>query len=328
VTTAHKILAGTAVIQAVLMFVTWRPSGSAVTPPHDLLPFPIDAVTKITIEGRRARDEKPPPAITLEKKGEGWVLTSSWGYPAGDIYVKPLLEALSHFQVQDPIANQASSHAGLDVSPEQFTRRVELTAGDGTTKTVFVGAGQGKVSHVRLGDEDAVYDAKMSAWSIADAANRYFERELFKVDPKSVKTATLERAGQPPVVFQRDPADPELWTVTGFGDGLPLVQQEVNTFVAALLQLRMLEPAGDAAAPEHGFDTPSAVVSWTAENEGGTVESHTYKVGAPIAGEDKRHWLTVEGSPYVFRTNDSWVAAPLSKPLDKLIDTPVVDVQP
>jgi hypothetical protein len=321
VTTLQKILVGAAIAQSALLAFTWMPRGGGAHEPRDLLGFPVDQIQNVKVHGRNTRDEKAPSKpVSLTRTETGWILDSSDGYPASETFVKPLLDNLAKLQVREPIATKPESFAQLEVGDDVHTRKVEITAKDGTTKTLLFGAGQGQVSHVReLGGTEA-YDVKgFTAWSLAENDNRYFDRDLMKVAPEVVKSVTLTRPGEPPVTF--DQAD-GVWTITGFGDGGTVDQAATKNYVGNLLQLRMLQPEGREERPEMGFAT-GYVVSWV-QLENDAEVSHEYRLGAAIPVAEGRRWLKLDSSPFYFSANKGTVASAVEKDLNTLFS--LVDV--
>ncbi len=320
--TPNKVLAGLAVAQIVLCGLTWMPRGDGASEPRDLLGFPVDQIASITIHGRTSKDEvAPKPAVlTRTEGGAGWVLTSSDGFPAADANVQPLLEALGKLTVRNPIAVNEESQASLEVAPDAHTRKLEIVAKDGTKRVLFFGAAQGQTSHVRVDGEVETYDVKgVSAWSLANTDNRYFDRDGFvKVDPDKVRSVTIERPGQAPIELAKAA---DAWTLVG-SEATPLDPAATRTFVQTLLTVRMLEPAGKERKPEYGLEG-GTVVKWTVEEEGGATASHEYRVGADVAGENGRKYAVADTSPFVVKVLASNVKHATEEPVDKLLDQPL-----
>lgn len=324
-TTLQKVLVGAAVVQSALLAFTWMPTGPAVREPRDLLGFAVDDIASFTIHGRDARDEKAPSKpVTLRRTETGWVLDSSDGYPAGENYVKPVLENLGKLTVREPIATKAESFSTLEVADDVHTRKVEVTSKGGDTRVLYLGAAQGQVTHVRVGGESEVFDVKgFTAWALAENDNRYFERDLLKVSVDSVVSATLSRPGSDPVTLAKDEAG--TWTITspgGFDAGRTVDQAATRNYVGNLLQLRMLQPEGKEVKPEMGL-TPPIRVDWVERQENGGTVSHWYELGALQNQAEGRRYLRLDSTPFVFLCNKGNVASAVEKDLGTLFEGPV-----
>jgi hypothetical protein len=311
VTTLNKVLLATLVAQSALALVTrWPDSGPAE--PRDLLEVKVEDIQFIRITGRSARDEKPEPPVELVREGSGWVIKSKDNYPVAEAMITPLLEAMGKLKAQTPIGEQKTTHVSLEVADDSFLRKLEVETKDGTKRTLYIGAGQGKSAAVRVEGEDEVYSVLgVTAWNIADTANRYFERDILVVDPASLSEVTVQRPLVPPITFRKAPEG--TWTLDGLAPGEALDQGETTTFLSKLTNVRMADPAAPQAKPEMGLDGPEAtVVRWTGEQEGQSV-SGSYRISPVIPDKLNRHYLQVDGKPWVFEVVKAGVEHALTK---------------
>jgi Domain of unknown function (DUF4340) len=311
----NRVLLGVLGVQVALAAITNWPEGGPAEP-RDLLGVTAEEIQSITVAGRKQPNEtETSPSVKLVREGSGWVLESEEGFPASDALVQPLLDNLGKLKVTDAIATTETSHAGLEVAADAHTRMVEVTTKAGATTKVFLGASQGKTTHVRVDGQREVYDVTgFTAWSLAENANRYFDRDFLKVDPAEVQTLTLQRPGQAPVTFTQVE---DVWTMSP-NDGRPLDANATTGFVRGLVNVRMLEPEGKQITPEMGLDGPDAVVvTWTTRGaDGQPGSSSSYRVGAAVPNESGRFYLKSETSPYVLQVLKGSVANALDKPID------------
>ncbi|MEQ1567044.1 MAG: DUF4340 domain-containing protein [Myxococcota bacterium] len=321
--TVNKVLVGALGVQAALALITNWPSGGS-NEPRDLLGFPVDQIASIEVTGRKGRDEVPLDPLKLSRTEAGWVISSAEDYPADDKLVAPLVESLGKFKVRAPIATTESSRVNLEVADDAFTRFLVVTSKDGQARKLFVGAGQGKSSHVRVEGESEIYDlADVSAWGLAETANRYFDRDFLKTDLSTVTAVSVQRPGQPPISLTKAEGQ---WTLDGLAVGAALDQTAATTFVSSLVNVRMLEPAGRTVKPEMGFDGPGAtVVTWSAtpaestpDAPAGAGTTLSYRVGADIPNKSGRAYLKSETSPFVLEVMKTNVSSALDKPVEKL----------
>jgi hypothetical protein len=328
--TVNKGLLGALGVQVALaLFTNWPSSGPGAE--RDLLGFPTDQIQSISITGRKAHDEVPEAPVTLTHADSGWVISSAEDYPAKDDLVQPVLDALGKLKVHLPVATTADSQVNLEVADDTFTRMVEVHSKDGQTRKLYLGAGQGKTTHVRVDGEKETYDADgFTAWSVAETANRYFDRNFLVVDLNSVQSVTVQRPNQAAMNFVKSPDGN--WTVNGLLPGQELDQSATASFVSSLVNVRMVDPAGKTVKPEMGFDGPNAtVVTWTATPpapEGSSADgsapaaapvTQSYRIGAEIPGKNGRYYLKSDTSPYVVEMLKGNVQNALEKPLDKLL---------
>jgi hypothetical protein len=317
-TRTNQILGVVLAVQVLLGAVTWWPSGAASGDPRDLLGMPVDQIQTIAITGRMASDTEPVAPVVLARVGEAWTIESAEGYPAAQSLVDPLLENLGKLSSREIIASKEMSYPALEVADKAFTRKLEVTGTDGAPHTLLVGAASGKEVNVRVDGESDVYRVRgLSAFSLADNANRYFERQLLKLSADELTGVELRRPDQPPLVLEK--ADDGTWTAPG--SPLPVVASEAKSFAASLGNLRMLEPAGKNRTPEMGFDQP-IVVHLSIQDEGGATRTETYRVGSDIAGETGRVWLVLDSMPYVFKANKGSLQPSVSQDIGPLFGEP------
>lgn len=314
-TTLNKVLLAALVVQGGLVLVTRWPSGGP-SEPRDLVEFPNDQIASIQITGRLSRDEKPPgPPVKLVQTDGKWAIANAENFPAEAGLVQPVLDAIDKLQVRDPVATSSTSHTNLAVSEDLFTRKLEIESKDGQKKTFYLGAGPGKTVMVRADGEDEVYEVRgFTAWSVAEAPNRYFERELLKVDVGTIDTATIQRPGQPPIEFHK--LEDGKWTLSSLAPDQTLDQAATTTFLSKLLTVRISDPASAGATPAMGLDGPNAtVVSWS--TPGGS-PTH-YQVGAAVPEKTNRFYLRSDTKPFVVEVVGQSVENAVTKPIDPLI---------
>lgn len=314
-------------VQLALAAVTNWPSGKA-SEPKDLVGISADEIQTITVTGRQARNEPPGASVTLTHGDAGWVIDSSEGYPASDALVQPLLDNLGKVKVTTAIATSAPSQGNLEVAPDLYTRKVEITSKSGEKKTLFFGSGESKSTAVRVDGEDDVYEVTgFTAWSLAENANRYFERDLYKIEPSEVSTVTLQRPGQPLVTLtQADGA----WAMTPNPSGKPLDANATNGFVRGLVNLRMVDPHGKTVTPDMQLDGPGATrVSWTVTSgDPPQTNTVTYQVGGLVSGKTDRYYVKTDANPFVFEVLKGNVASAIEKPLDTVFGGPAAAPPP
>lgn len=324
--TVNKILLGVLAAQSLLAVVTHWPDPGPPEP-KDLIGVKMDDIQLIRITGRKAQDEVPEAPVELARKDSGWVIRSKEDYPASDEQMRPLLEALGKMRGQALIATGKEAYANLEVADNAFTRKVEIEAKDGTKRELLIGVGETKASSVRVVGEDEVWSIPgVTPWNIADTATRYFDKEILEVDISTVTEASIQRPGQPLITFRKTPES--TWTLDGLEADKSLDQRETTTFIDKLLNVRMADPASTEVKPEMGLDGPDAtVVTWTTTAEGQS-SSGSYRVGAGIEDKVNRHYMRVDGNPWVVEVLKANVEQALSKNTAALVEGATIDLPP
>ena len=319
----NKILAGTLGVQLLFVAIAWWPSSDSGSQVDDLIPVDAAELSRISITGRILKGEVADQPVVMERKADGWILTSSDDYPVDDANLDDVFEQLDKLVLRSPIATQAYSHAAMDVADDQYSRRIEVDTADGQTITFFLGSAEGKSSHVRRADTDEVYRVRgISAFGIPDQASRYFNRDFQKVDASTLTELTIERPDQAPIRFVKDG---DAWTLPDLTpEGKELDPAQANAFVSTAVNFRMLEPHGKIKTPEMGLDT-GIVVSWSGSEDGASI-SGEYRVGAPIPDESGRRYVKASHSVYIVEVLEGQLAHAMERGVDDLFRDPVPTV--
>src|SRR5690349_2903236 len=151
----HKILLGLLAVQIVLIAIVMaRGNDDGALKEHLLVPgLDVAKVTRLQVSssGEGAK------TVDLVKKDAGWVVASSFDYPADQAKVSDALTPLTKLAAAAPIATQASRHKQLHVADGDFERKLVITR-DGKDQTLYVGGSAGaRRTAFRVGGDDNVY---------------------------------------------------------------------------------------------------------------------------------------------------------------------------
>lgn len=261
----QNLLTGLLVVQLGLAGITWWPRGSAPPEPRAVVPFAMDAITGLSIESTSTRARGK--ALSLEKRGDGWVLASEHGYPVDAAKVQETLDKLTGIRVRRPLATQATSHDALNVSVDKATRFLKVSAGDQQVELYLGTASHGK-SYLRVAGEDDVWEVSgFGAWSVSDMGTGYYDTKWLDVDPATLDSWTLTNA-LGTVALTRTPEG--VWTADGLPEGAVLPQEAVQKLFRDTLSLTMSGPADPAQGDPLTRDG-ALEVSWTVDGgDGGT----------------------------------------------------------
>src|SRR5664279_949775 len=122
-------LLGVQVLLAILLLA--RRGEGTVVKEQPLLPgFDVAQVTRMQVTA----DGKAP--IDLVKKGAGWVIASSFDYPADTARVDGVLAPIAKLTAAEPIATQVGRQKQLEVADDKYQRKVVITA-NGKDTTLY-----------------------------------------------------------------------------------------------------------------------------------------------------------------------------------------------
>jgi hypothetical protein len=242
------------------------------TKPNDLrdrrlVQVEADIVDRITIQapGR----EK----LVLARSGEGWVRKGEKDEPVNATQATRLITDLQSQQVMDFEADVATDlpKYGLDQPQVSVTlssyaseNTAETQAGEKPIVTVHFGKVENGQVFAKLDNEPFVVTvgSQILETTAVDPL-QWQQLGIFSGKGADVSSVEVTRTGQPTLAFERDKEKKENWKLAK-GDGAvnPVnVESLVNT-LAALQAVRWIGPV----APEHGFDKPSAVLTFSGAN--------------------------------------------------------------
>lgn len=229
----HKILIGALVVQVALAVLLFAKGGQpAPAQEHALLPgFDAAKVTRLQVFS----DDKP---IDLVKKGETWVVASSFDYPADKTKIDALLAPIAKLAAAEPVAESKSRHKQLGVADDGFKRKLIITA-DGKDTTLYVGTSAGlRRNAVRLAGSDDVYGvAGISEYSAPATVNLWVDPHYYAIPKDQIAEIRVED-----YVFAHK--DDGTWTATFKGEAIdPLDTDKLDQLVNQLASVDLLAPA-------------------------------------------------------------------------------------
>jgi hypothetical protein len=296
----NAVLAGLLGLQLAALAITWWPAAPETMTETVVFPGGANAI--------RALEIHPPPAegaagkpVQLVRQGEGWSLLSAEGYPAKTETVDAVLDHLGGITLADPLTTQATSHAALQVSEDAYTRKITASVG-GETTTLFLGAGPGSLTRIRVAGQDAVYQVRgFSAWSIGDTDARFWDPEVIAAKVDELEQLRFDTPSGPVSLVLRD----GVWSdETG---AHPIGPREASRLVKALTTLRMQRPLGATDNPSWGI-ADGIHVAWTGRTVDGTAYVGGYRIGV---GLDDLRAVRADGG--------AWTAAVPSAALEPLL---------
>lgn len=256
----NQILAVILVVQLIVAGVVYlRPDDksedSAARGGAFLADFSPDDVTGISIED----DTGTSIAVSKNDAGE-WVLPSADDYPVRASAATDLLGSLDALQANRLIAQNASSHTRLQVSENDFSRKITLNLKGDKQRLVFVGSSVGSNAvHVRLGGSDEVYlVTDFAAFDANPALTTWVDMLYFSAVRDRIEAVTLENLdGTVALVKQEDGT----WTVDGLAANERVNDNSVSSLLSSVTSIRLVEPVGRELDAAYGLDTALATIT-------------------------------------------------------------------
>ncbi len=266
----NQILTVLLIAQIVLAaFLIFRSSGSSnATEAGGFLvsDFAIDQVDEITV--RDSLNE-----LVFAKNTEGnWVLRSGGDYPIDNARIASLLGAISGLQANRLIAQNVSSHNRLQVSDDNFSRIIQLQAGD-RTDTLYVGSAAGaNATHMRVNDQPEVYlTSGLAAFDIPTGVTAWIDAVYFSAPQENILRIKVENAnGTFEFVKQND-----TWTMLNLETGETFNPDGINSILNQVSNLRMNAPLGTEVQESYGLSAPTATVTITVQEEDASPDEGT-----------------------------------------------------
>ena len=287
-TKRNQILAAILAAQIVLAVVLFWPRSATQAGAQALLPdLEPSAITALTVQDPDGAE------LTLRQESGVWVLPNADSFPVKADKIQTTLEKLTGVDKGTLVTKTESSHRALQVSAEDFARRVTVASG-GETYLLYLGSSPSYgATHVRLDGQAETYLAQdLSSWDITAQVASWIDPVYVNLDTATISRVSITNANGE-LVLLRDSAD-QPWTVVGLepAEGQTVNQPEIDGLVRAAGVVRMNKPLGKSDSSAYGMDTPAATI--IVEHEGGAI---TLLIGAqdPV---DLSYVVKATSSPY------------------------------
>ena len=238
-------------------------ASSADLPKLELSKESVDKVTKIELKNG------DKPGVTLEKKGEDWVVTKPVEAKANAANVKTLLDNLKEIKVKETIDKTDAKYAAYELNDEKAVR---VTAYEGAKKLVDMRFGKsgsrGQIA--RIGDQVGAYvTSGYSGYLYTRDASGWRDKSILKFEDSNATAVEIKNKNG---VFSFSKND-DKWSATvsklnkkgEMGEPKPL-----EKFDEAKIK-DMLRAYKALAADDFGDDKSDAGFD-AAETEGGVVK--------------------------------------------------------
>jgi hypothetical protein len=288
----HQILAGILAIQTVLSIIVFWPRSAATgegTPVFaDLKTDDILALSITDGEGS---------SIALRQVDESWVLPDADDYPADADKITQLLDKIVSITTGRLVTRTAASHKRLQVSPDDFARRLEFQTVDGAKHTLYLGSSpRYGATHFRVDGQDETYltDA-ISIYEAEADAGPWIDPAYVSIPDADITRVTLKNANGS-FTFTKD--EEGNWTMAGLAPSETLNETEVTNTIRKAAALNILTPLGKEELSEYGVDEPTAEV--TLDTADTTI---IVRIGAQDS-EDNSYVIISSESEYYVRVSE------------------------
>ena len=284
----QQILLIVLVVQiALAAWVFWPQTAASQTSGPLLSDFSTDNVSSLAISDS-------DKTLTLTKQDGQWVLPDAGDFPVTEANVTTLLDNIEKVQTNRLVTQTDTRHRRLQVAPDDFNRRLELTMSDGATHDLYVGSSAGAgATHVRVDNQPEVYlTGDLNAFDINPQASSWIDTLYFTV-PQTATTKLTLKNGNGTFEFVKDG---ETWTLSDLAEGETFNQTAFTNMLNQIISVRMTEPIGTEAQADFGLDTPQATVTLDTADE-----TYTLSVGAKNPEDSDNYIFKASNSPYYVR---------------------------
>jgi len=303
----NRILAGILAVQIVLCAVVFWPRSAATGGSEPVFP---DRDTS-QVSALSIADADGNSLVLRQVVGE-WVLPGADDYPADASKITPFLEKVLGLDTGRLVTKTDASHKRLQVSPNDFVRRLDLEMGDGEEYVVFLGSSPSYgATHFRLDGQNETYlTGKITSWEAAARASSWIDTQYLSISQDDLVSMRLENASGE---FTFTQSEEGTWSMAELAAGDTLAEDKVTSLIRRATSVMTSAPLGRTELTEYGMDAPSALV--TMETADGVV---TLRVGAK--GADESSYVVISsGSPYYVEVSEYSVRDLVEKGYDDFL---------
>lgn len=299
------------VIQAILIAWVYWPRGSASGDESQPLLAELEVADLETL----IIEDDNQQRLKLEKKDGTWVLADSGDFPAQESTITALLEKLIAIDTGRLVTQTDTSHKRLQVSRDDFVRRIDLETTEGDRYTLYLGSSPSYGStHIRLeGQSETYLTDQIDTWSVNATANSWVNATYLQVPDEELTSITLRNANGEWTIEKDLDGN---WTLLGLAEDEELNPTGIQSMVNQASTLTLLEPLGKEEEAVYGLDEPKALVVLQT-----TDQEISYVVGTKYL-EDNSYVVKSSNSPFFVRVNEYSVKGLIEKTRDDFLTLP------
>ena len=302
--------------------------------PNDLRDRHLARIDRNNLDRLTIEPEGKPP-IVLARKDESWTIASQNNIAANSEDVGRLIDTLADEQVTKFVEDVASNlpKYGLDKPALQLVfssfaseNTAETKAGDHPFLTIAFGKKEDDSVYARIGDEPFVLAVHSNVLDkILTDPLQWQSLVVYNFKPEQVHRLTVKSDKEQSLIRDQN----KTWK---FAQGPGVVNQSnLNSVLSVLTALRTSRWTGPTT-PQHGFDKPELVVTFTTSDDDKVSQKLT--VGA-VAGDgmwfahvDGRDGTFLLGAPDLNRLKLPLAQSPIPKPTTAASVTPAASAGP
>ena len=246
-----RILSIIALIQLVLMTIIWNSQTKlkAFTNRSTLLNFNLPEINHLVIKGGNSGK------IELSKIDDKWQTIN--GFPADQNKVDSFISKLASLKYNLAIATSRSALERFKVADDSFERYIELKDEDTVLEKLFIGTGAGaRQSHVRSGDQNAVYRASIASYEVPLSLDDWYDKDLLKINKTNVSALDVNEVR----LYKEKGADKEnpisVWKTKAEIVDKKLNQKAIDESLDVLSSLRFEKVLGKKVQADFKLEKP------------------------------------------------------------------------
>lgn len=279
---------GLQIILILIVFLFQRP----VTASNNLI-FPdlkAETVTTINISDSTGN------LVSIEKKGEQWVLPLQDDFPVNVEAVQQLVEKLATIRDNRLVTRSEASHDRLSISNENFERKIEITI-NGNKEIIYFGSSPATGNiHFRLDGKPEVYLTNaLTSSLISSSISGWVNTVIYQITSSSVKKIEISTNSDD---FIFEPDTEAVWSAQPLEEGFQFDQSKWSSLLSGFTTLRFVEPVSKSQKAEYGFETPQAVMDIEYETDTGQSMSGKLVIGSQDGSGN--YYATWSESDYIY----------------------------
>ena len=307
----NQILAGILVLQVILSVVVLWPKSAATGVGGPLLSdLEADDIVALTIADADGN------SISMRQVAGNWVLPDADDYPANADKITPFLKKVVGLTTARLVTRTDASHKRLQVTSDDFVRRIELETADGKEYALYLGSSPSYgATHFRLeGKSETYLTNDIPAWESSAKAAMWIDTSYVRVSKDNITRMTLENRNGTFTFTKNDGEDK--WAMAGLATDEIFDEPKFTYLLGRITSIGMVAPLGKEKLAAYGMDDPNAVVLLEMADK-----TITLRVGAKDPSDNNYVVISSE-SPYYVRVSEWTVKDLVEKTRDDFLQAP------
>lgn len=292
-----SVITSSLFVISVLVFINEHRRGTGIIEGSDFIKgLDVDKISKLVIFGEKKEN------IAFVRTRDLFVIENYHNYPASSKKINDLLYRISSIQVADMITNNKEQHKVLKVAIDDFKYHIVAYGRNNKTLFDFYVGDTYKIrgNYLRMAQDDQVYLGMTGVYLNTDKLS-YFEKELFKLDPKNIQEVAIRTPKNKFELIKKDDKEYQIKNKKGKFD-----KEKINSFIKTLTKIDLKE-----AYPYDGINTPNELKSLKFDKSCDITLSNKIVYKLQFANRDEKYYLKLMTSldesgqkNYVISKND------------------------